>query len=153
MDPSASFLDMLQLAADRAATAETAFRYEAGERIKALECERAFAYRRLNLMRALTEVVGGAENEELGIANAIAMLRAKLGWTDDSEARAAVLARFVPVAQALVAKLMHAEDKAAPSPDVIAELAAFEAWYAETHQVAFWILFESYMPETPVVDF
>ena len=29
----------------------------------------------------------------------------------------------------------------------------FERWYAETHTGPFWVLFENYMPETPVVDF
>ena len=37
--------------------------------------------------------------------------------------------------------------------DVIAELAAFEEWYAQTHPVQFWVLFETYIPETPLVDF
>ncbi len=32
-------------------------------------------------------------------------------------------------------------------------LKAFEEWYAQTHPQPFWILFENYMPETPVVDF
>ena len=32
-------------------------------------------------------------------------------------------------------------------------LAQFEAWYREAHGTPFWILFEHYMPETPLVDF
>jgi hypothetical protein len=38
-------------------------------------------------------------------------------------------------------------------PDVIEVLAEFERWYRETHPNPFWKLFETYMPETPVVDF
>jgi hypothetical protein len=37
--------------------------------------------------------------------------------------------------------------------DVIDALTEFERWYAETHPKPFWVLFENYMPETPVVDF
>jgi hypothetical protein len=69
------------------------------------------------------------------------------------------LSRFAAVAQAMFASLAptpadgdgHKND--APRPDVVGALADFERWYAETHPNAFWILFETYMPETPVVDF
>ena len=37
--------------------------------------------------------------------------------------------------------------------DVAQELANFEIWYGATHTVAFWDLFETVMPETPLVDF
>ena len=87
------------------------------------------------------------------MAGATAVLGAKLGWSSDSEAREAVLSRFVPVAQAMFASLAPADDENAPEPDVIEALAEFERWYTETHPNPFWILFENYMPETPVVDF
>ena len=153
MKPTPSFLDELKLATDRTATAEADFRREIAERIKALENERAFAFRRLNLMRAIAEVVAGAEGEEIAVAAATAVLRAKLGWSTDSEARDTVISRFAPVAQAMFASLAPSDDEDAPKPDVIASLADFERWYAENYPAPFWILFENYMQETPVVDF
>ena len=154
MTPAPSFLDALKLAADEAARAEDEFRRQMAARAKALERERAFAYRRLNFMHAVAEAVAAAESEEIAVAAALAVLRTKLGWSSDSEARAAVLARFAPVAQQVFAALMPAgEEEAAPPADAVAALAAFEAWYRDTHPNPFWSLFEHYMPETPVVDF
>lgn len=157
MTPGPSFLDALKEAADRATAAEDDFRRDIAQRIKALETERAFAFRRLNLMRAIAEVVAGAEGEEIAVAAATAVLRAKLGWAGDSEARDEVVSRFAPVAQAMFASLSPETPaptgKDAPEPDVVGALAEFERWYAETHPDAFWTLFENYLPETPVVDF
>jgi hypothetical protein len=148
-----SFLEDLKRATERTAAAENDFRREIAQRIKALESERAFAFRRFNLMRAIADVVTSAESEEIAVAGSTALLRAKLGWSSDSEARAAVLSRFAPVAQAMFASLAPSNDEDAPPPDVIAALSEFERWYGETHPNPFWILFENYIPETPVVDF
>jgi hypothetical protein len=153
MMPGPSFLDDLKHATERAAAAENDFRREIAQRIKAIENERAFAFRRFNLMRAIADVVASAESEEIAVAGATALLRAKLGWPSDSEARSAVLSRFAPVAQAMFASLAPSDDEDAPTPDVIGALAEFARWYGETHPNPFWILFENYIPETPVVDF
>jgi hypothetical protein len=158
MKPASSFLDELKLAADKTSTAEDEIRREMADRIKALEVERAYAFRRLNLMRAIAEVVATAEGEEIGVAAATAVLRARLGWSSDSEARDEVITRFAPVAIAMYASLSPeietpSGQQPAPEPDVLAALTEFERWYAETHPVAFWVLFENYMPETPRVDF
>jgi hypothetical protein len=153
MMPGPSFLDDLKRATERAAAVENDFRREIAQRIKALESERAFAFRRFNLMRAIADVVASAESEEIAVASATALLRTKLGWSSDSEARSAVLSRFAPVAQAMFASLAPPGDEDAPTPDVIGALAEFERWYGETHPNPFWILFENYIPETPVVDF
>jgi hypothetical protein len=104
-------------------------------------------------MRPIAEVVAGAESEEIAVAAAGAVLRAKLGWVSDSEARAEVVTGFAPVAPAMFANIAPTEDDGEEKPDVIERLSAFEAWYAQTHPNPFWILFENYMPETPVVDF
>jgi hypothetical protein len=159
MTPTPSFLDDLRLAADRISQAEDELRREVAERTKALANERAFAFRRLNLMRAIAEVVAGAEGEEIAVAAATAVLRAKLGWGSDSEARDEVVSRFASVAQSMFASLSPdnlasaSGDEDAPEPDVIKVLTEFERWYAESHSGPFWVLFENYMPETPVVDF
>ena len=78
MKPSAAFLETLELAANRSAQAESDIRREWAERIKTLERERAFAYRRFNFMRAIAEAVATAESEEIGVATAAAAMRAKL---------------------------------------------------------------------------
>jgi len=147
-----SFLDRLDFAAKAAARAEDDFRRETAARVKALERERAFAYRRLNFMRAIADAAAAAQSEEIAVAAATAVMRSKLGWSSDSDARSEVLARFGPVAQQVFASLAPPDDEA-PPPDVAQALADFEAWYRQTHPDSFWMLFEHYMPETPVVDF
>jgi hypothetical protein len=155
MKPSAPFLETLELAASRSAQAESDIRREWAERIKTLEHERAFAHRRLNFMRAIAEALATVESEEIAVAAATAAMRAKLGWWDESDARAEVLSRFVPVAQQIFASLAPVVEKKeeAPAPNVLGVLAAFETWYRETHPHPFWVLFENQMPETPLVDF
>ena len=149
---TAAFIDSLQEAAVKSESAEVAFRREIAERIKSFEHERAFAYRRLNFVRALAEAIASAASEEIAVANALAVVRTKLGWSSDSEARTAVLSRLAPVAQAMFASLAPSE-KEKPAPDIGEALASFEKWYGETHAVPFWVLFEHYIPETPRVDF
>ena len=145
-----SFLDALKAAADRAGAAEGQYRQEAARRIAALERERAYAFRRLNLMRATADAVAECESEEIAVAAALAVVRSRLGWASDSEARVQVLAHFQPVAQAMFRSFTPSQE--APA-DVQGALAQFETWYGDTHETAFWTLFEHYVAETPLVDF
>jgi hypothetical protein len=147
-----SFLDGLKTAADAANKAEDEFRRNIAARTKALEAERAFAFRRLNLMRAIAEAIATAESEEAAIAGAKAELRSRLGWSSDSDARDEVLSRFAVIAQAMFAQLAPEDAEGEPA-DAAKALAEFEAWYAATHPMPFWVLFENVMQETPVVDF
>ncbi len=87
----------------------------------------------------------------MAVGGSQAILRAKLGWSGDTEARSAVLTEFAKVAQALFANFHPAEDRA--PADVLALLREFEAWYEATHRASFWDLFDQPMPETPLVDF
>jgi hypothetical protein len=149
----ASYLVELQAAAEGVAGAETAFRRESAQRIAALERERIFAFRRLNFMRGIAGAVAGVADPEAAVASAVGFLRAQLDWSSASVARDTVIARFTPVALAIFAADAPAAEATTKEPDVRQELAAFEAWYAETHTGPFWNLFENYMRETPVVDF
>jgi hypothetical protein len=151
MTMTASFLSELKTAAEAAKTAEAGFRREAALRIAALEQERAFAFRRLNLMQAIAEAMASAESEEIAVANAFAALRTRLGWNSDSEARSEVIVHFSPVALAVFRTAASSEDESAA--EAHEAIAAFERWYAETRGSPFWILFEQQMPDTPLVDF
>jgi hypothetical protein len=102
-------------------------------------------------MRPIAEAVTRADSEEMAVAGSQAILRAKLGWSSDSEARAAILMQFAPVARGLYADQHSQAD--APPADVLALLGAFESWYEANHRGSFWDLFDQPMPETPLVDF
>jgi hypothetical protein len=147
---TASFLLELKTAADAAKAAETSFRQEAAKQVAVLEQERAFAFRRLNLMQAIAEAVAPAESEEVAVANALAALRTRLGWSADSDARSEVITHFGPVALAAFRAALAGGE---PATNVHDALAVFERWYVETWGSPFWALFEQQMPDTPVVDF
>jgi hypothetical protein len=153
MGATQSYLDALKRSAEHSAAAEDAFRREIAERTRLLEKQRSFAFRKFNVMKEISAVIAGAESEEIAVAAATAVLRAKLGWVNDSDARSEVVSNFAPVAQAIFANLAPSEGDDEAKPDVIKSLAEFEAWYQQTHPHPFWFLFENYIPETPVVDF
>jgi len=153
MTTLATILDTLEAAARSAGTAETAFRREAAERIKVLERERSHAFRRVNLLRPIAEAVARAESEEMAVAGSQAILRAKLGWSNDSEARSTILTRFATVVKGMFVPLHPRPEEEAEPIDILALLGAFEAWYEEAHRASFWSLFDQPMQETPVVDF
>jgi hypothetical protein len=147
-----SYLDDLKHAAERASVAEDSLRREIAQRVKAAEQERAIAFRRLNLMRAIAETIASAESEEIAVAGAGAALRARLGWNQPNDMRDAIITQFAAVAQAMFADLAPPQAEQ-DQPDVLGSLAEFERWYAQNYPTPFWTLFENYMPETPVVDF
>lgn len=140
------YLAVLQEAADQASRAEVDYRREATARIAGLERVRAFAFRRLNLMRGMSQCAS-AEDEQMAVAQAQALLQDKLGWTGDTEFRSNVATGFAPVALAV-----YASSGSGQEPIGLA-LAEFESWYETEYASPFWTLFEQYMTETPRVDF
>jgi hypothetical protein len=164
MTAAATYIERLRQAADEAQSVEVAYRREAATRIATLERERAFAFRRMNLMRSVAEAAmpqvddsrdpAGQSGEEIAVARALALIRVRLGWLSDSETREATLARFAPVVIALHRASVSGEQNMPDGPPGIVEaLGRFEAWYEEAHGVSFWMLFENPMPDTPRVDF
>lgn len=149
MTVTTRFLVELKTAAEAAKVAESRFRRDAAARIAALEQERAFAFRRLNLMQAIAAAMASAESEEIAVASAFATLRTRLGWNSDSEARSEVIARFGQV----VLAMFRAPDEEESANNFPKALAGFEHWYAETRGSPFWLLFEHQIPDTPRVDF
>jgi len=146
-----TLLGMFETVARAAAEAEAALRKKMEAEILRLERRRAFAYRRLNFMRLLTEAVRVAENDESAVAIGRTVVRADLGWESDSETRAETLSRLEPVIQATFSFL--ALDTVVPSVDqVMKALDDFEAWYASRFEQPFWILLEQPVEELPLVE-
>ena len=149
MSRTAAWIEELTAATSAAETAEKAYRAEYAKRVEQLAQERAFAFRRANLLRAVADVVARAEDEAMAVAHGLATLRARLGWGTESPAREEIISRFAPVCVALY----ETPDAQAKQVDPAEALAAFEAWHLDARGVPFWVLFERWMPETPVVDF
>ncbi|MCO6390529.1 hypothetical protein GTW25_05735 [Aliihoeflea aestuarii] len=140
---------------------ESEFRRTMATRVAALAEARAFANRRMNLMKSLFATVAQAQTEEIAVAGAIAALSNRLGWRENSDARDEVLVQYAKVAAAAFAATREIDDDEIvtasigdePVADIKTELEAFEDWYVEARGKPFWVLFEHYMPETQLVDF
>jgi hypothetical protein len=150
--PAQALLAAFDAAATAAGKAETAVRKRAEAEIAAAERERAFAYRRLNLLRTLVRAMGTAESEEAAVGRGLAAVRAELGWETDSDTRTETLSRLALVVRTAFANLMPAEDAEAPCADVAGTLADFEAWYEQAYGRSFWGLFEQEIAEMPLVE-
>jgi hypothetical protein len=146
------FLTALSAATKACEEAEAEFRRAMNEKVAELAQARAFAHRRLNVMRALVETVQGNADRDAAVDRAVYLLRDRLGWREDSPARNEVLAKYRDVTIAAHA-MFHPEEGDNNLPELGEALATFEDWYLEARDKPFWVLFEHYMPETQLVDF
>jgi hypothetical protein len=163
MTPAAlALVAQFESAAKATRAAEEELRKKLTEQIASIERQRAFAFRRTRLVRALasTADTGAAqegERETESDLEAKAWLqqrhavREELGWTGESEAYDAILEQLRPVA----AEVRRCACSGGPDDgaDVLDELEKFETWYERTHGKSFYALFDQYVPEVPVVDF
>ncbi|MBL8687605.1 MAG: hypothetical protein JNL04_00810 [Rhodospirillaceae bacterium] len=144
-----SLMATLSARADAASTEETAYRRESARRIETLERSRAFAYRRLNLIKKVAETASGEADARKAADARIAAAFVEIGWIGGSlaeldERGREAEAKFRPVAEAI-----GAGDEAA----MLEALAGFEAWFAERFGRDFCSVFDRYVPDTPKVDF
>ncbi len=144
----ASYLESLDAAARAASTAEVEHQKAAARRAAELRSERAFAWRRLNLMRATAAAVRGAEDAEAATAAGRATLLREAGLTGATQPQRDIADRFAPVSLAI----WTASREEAPEGDPAAALAAFEAWYAAERGGPFLALMERETVELPLVE-
>jgi hypothetical protein len=144
-----SVLTTLTARAEAASADETAYRREALRRTELLERARAFAYRRLNLLKKMIEIAADEPDAKKAADARIVAAFADIGWIGGSldeldEKGRETEAKFRPVAEAL---------GKGDEPGVIAALDAFEVWFAERFKRDFCAVFDRYVPDTPKVDF
>lgn len=132
-------------AADAAKAAETAYRKAAAAEVARLERERVTAFRRVRLVRLLEEAAAGCPSSKDALEMQRSRLCREFGWSGEAPGERAVLERIGPMCAALALR--------EGAPDIAPLLAAFEAWFEADRGVPFYSLFESYVQETPVVDF
>ena len=97
----ATWLDTLTAGARAASIAEQEHQKEAARRAAELRVERAFAWRRLNLVRAVAAAVRGAEDAETAAAAGRAAMLREVGWNGATQAQRDVAERFAPVVLAV----------------------------------------------------
>lgn len=150
-----TYLDGLEQAAHAASTAEEVYRREIAQRVRALEQDRAFAFRRLNLMRTVTAAVTGHEEEAEALqAGNIAFMR-ELEWTGATEAQRQALEQFQPVVLAAWTLSRATEEEAARAANMAAlerALTAFEQWFAASRNGPFLSVMEREVVELPLVE-
>lgn len=147
----ANYFDGLDRLAKAANAAEDDFRRNITKRLKELEQERAFAFRRLNLMKAVGHAVAEAKDEEEVKAKASECFLAEVNWTGGSQWQRDVVEKFMPVAHA-VWNASKAEAKPEDVAKIEPELVAFEEWFAQNRETPFLTVMEVEMVELPLVE-
>lgn len=146
--PFATWIEELTQAARAAGAAEQEHQKEAARRAAALAEARAFAWRRVNLMRKVASAVRGAEEEEAAAAAGRGVLLREVGWNGATAPQREVADRFAPVVLA-VWEATRPEAEASEVPEV---WAAFEDWYAAERGRPFLTLMEREIVELPLVE-
>lgn len=146
-----AYLEALEQTAHAASVAEEDYRREAARRFRELEQGRAFAFRRLNLMRSVVAAVDGAKDEAEATAKGSEAFLRELDWTGATESQRQAAERFLPVVlSAWQASQADSDQQAAEA--VGRELAAFERWFAESRNAAFLSMLEREVVELPLVE-
>jgi len=154
MNATQGFLADLEAAAIAAQQEELRFRESVAAEISSRERARQFAFRRVGLVRTMTQAAAGAETEEKAVAAQRAALKRELGWVGEAEPRKKVLDAWGAVASAVWQGGPSAgEGKAGAGKSVPAALAEFEAFYLAEIGKPFFALFDHEMPVIPVVEF
>lgn len=163
--PADTLISRLQADCTAAEAAERAVRAEVESRLKSAETQRAFAWRRLGALSDMARVAALEPDREVAVDRQLVSLFRDIGWIDNSLDELAESARPLvewlrPIAEALHAQAHPVppsqDEPATPEPplaDPIAAFRAFEAWYEAERGQPFLMVFERYMPPTPVVEF
>ncbi len=171
-----SLIARLQADCTAAESAERAVRAEVDARIKAAEVARAFAWRRLSALSDMARVAALEPERELAVERQLVALFREIGWIENDLAELGEGARPLVDWLRPIAEALHAQAHPAPAAadgaepvepppaadpvladpvlaDPIAAFRAFEAWYEAERGQPFLLVFERYMPPTPVVEF
>ncbi len=153
--PLTALLDDLDRIAHDASINEENYRKEAAARFRELEQDRAFGFRRLNLMRTVTAALDGSESEEDAILRGSTAFLRELEWSGTSETQQETLTNFAPVIAACWQATQPTTSEAGALVDsttIIEKLRAFEAWFAEHRNGPFLSIMEREMVELPLVE-
>ena len=160
----------LQAECTAAEAAERAVRASVDAQIREAEQARAFAWRRLSALSDMARVAALEPDREIAVERQLVALFREIGWIENGLAELGEGARPLldwlrPIAEALHAEAHPLPAEAdgettgppvvtdPPLADPVAAFRAFEAWYEAERGQPFLLVFERYMPPTPVVEF
>jgi hypothetical protein len=145
-----AFLDELEQSAHAASVAEEDYRREAAARIRELENQRAFGFRRLTLMRTVVDAIRDCETEDDAIVKGSAAFLREVGWSTESETQQEALEQFQPVIRACW-QAAQAEGEA-EKPEIGGQLDSFERWFGKARNGPFLSVLEREIVELPLVE-
>lgn len=147
----AAYLDGLDRRAREASVAEEQFRKEAARQTEQLKNERVFAFRRLNLLRAIGRAVATAKDEAEAQGSGRSVFFREVGWNGATQAQRDVAEKFAPVILAIW-NAAGGHREVAEESSIPEKLAAFERWFEESRSTAFLNLMEREVVELPLVE-
>jgi hypothetical protein len=142
--------------------AERSARAEIDARLREVERARAFAWRRLNVLKDMMRAAAVEPDRGVAVERQLAGLFRDIGWIESSldelgSGALPLLDRLRPIAEALHGAC-HPRDADQPATDgaaldVLAAFRAFEDWFEADRGQPFLQVFERYVPPTPPVEF
>ncbi len=147
----AALLSRFENAASTAQEAEAALRKAMAVEIARAEREREIAFRRTRLIRLLVSSAAGFESGDEAVSAQCAAVREEFGWHGESDAHKSIVEAMRPLARAVWQCVRETNTGSAEA--VTAELEKFEAWFQVERGAPFYVLFDQYVPEAPLVDF
>ena len=149
--PPQTLIDGFEVAAKAAQAAENTYRAEAGAEIARLERARIVCFRRVRLVKLLAGPTAQAETVEAALAAQRCAVADEFGWNADREDHKIVLANLEGPGRAIWSCLHGPAEN--PVGTIADNLAAFESWYQAHAGQPFYVLFDQYVPQAPLVDF
>jgi len=159
-----NFLDGFERSAHEASVNEENYRREIAARLKTLAEERAFGFRRLNLMRTVVAAIQKCETEDDAIVEGSAAFLREVGWSAENESQQEALEKFQPVIrtcwrikQAGGEEGANGEAKPEAIPeanpdDIGKQLSEFENWFGKARNGPFLSVLEREIVELPLVE-
>jgi hypothetical protein len=150
-EAAAALMSRFEGAARTAQESEAALRKAMAAEIGRLEREREIAFRRTRLIGLLVSSAAGIENADEAISAQCAAVREEFGWHGENDAHKSIIEEMRPLAHAVWQCIRETET--GPAEAVTAALEKFEAWFLEARGTPFYVLFDQYVAEAPLVDF
>lgn len=151
--PHSGFLAALERAAVAAQQEELRFRANVASEIARRERERQFAFRRVEIAKAMARAAATADAKDDAVAAQAAAFRRELGWYGETEHKKATLEQWRKVAEAVWRDMKPDDVTARDGVSVPEAMAQFEAWYVAQFGENYLALLDREMPEIPVVEF
>lgn len=151
--PPSTLIDGFELAAKSAQQIENKYRADAAAEIARLEAARIVCFRRVRLVKLLAGASASAETEPACLVAQRHAVADEFGWDAERADHKIVLDALQAPGRAVYIALSQPSGTDAAVDTIAADLATFESWYEAHAGQPFYVLFDQYVPQAPLVDF